>query len=312
LDLKEGVIIKSTGSWYKVRLGKDESLDCKFKGKYKIKGIRSTNPLAVGDKVKVRVDDDGVGLISEILDRKNYIIRRSSNLSKETQIIAANVDIAFLIITIAYPNTHSGFIDRFLASAEAYRIPVQIIFNKVDLYNEDQTIKKNEWIDIYEKIGYPCHNISALNSDDVMTIANIIEGKICVFAGNSGVGKSTLVNSIDPSFKLKTAEISAYHSKGKHTTTFAEMYELDNGGFIIDTPGIKGFGVFDMYKEEISHFFIEIFRLSEACQYNNCTHTHEPKCAVKSAVESGQISEQRYFNYIKLIEDDHEKHRTGY
>ncbi len=310
--MKEGIIIKSTGSWYKVRLDKGVTIDCKFKGKFKIKGIRTTNPLAVGDKVKVRVEEDEFGLITEIIQRKNYIIRKASNLSKESQIIAANIDIAFLVITIAYPTTHSGFVDRFLASAEAYRIPVHIIFNKTDRYNDEQLKQMNDWIAIYEKIGYPCHSISALNKSDVGKIKELIAANICVFAGNSGVGKSTLVNSIDATLNLRTDEISDYHNKGKHTTTFAEMFELNNGGFVIDTPGIKGFGVIDMQREEIFHFFREIFEESANCQYNNCTHTHEPKCAVKVAVEEGEISEQRYENYIKLYYDENDKHRVGY
>ena len=306
----EGLVIKSTGSWYQVLTADKRQVDCKFKGKFKIKGIRNTNPIAVGDHVKFIVDTtDGTGLITEIKERSNYIIRRATNLSKETQIIASNIDLAFLVLTIAYPTLRIGFIDRFLATAEAYRIPVRIIFNKIDRYNEKQLQEMQNLIDIYERVGYPCHTISAINNEGVDEIKDLISEKVCVFAGNSGVGKSTLANVIDPSLNLRTSEISDVHNKGKHTTTFAQMYEIENGGYLIDTPGIKGFGVFDMYKEEIFHFFPEIFRVSEHCQYNNCTHTHEPKCAVKQAVVDGEISELRYNSYLNILYDENEKYR---
>ncbi len=302
--------MKSTGSWYRVLTPDNEIVDCKFRGKYRIKGIRSTNPIAVGDHVQFIIDPvDNTGLITEIEDRKNYIIRRSTNLSKETQIIAANIDLAFLIVTIAYPTPRIGFIDRFLASAEAYQIPVQILFNKTDLYSESQLSKMYMLIDIYEKVGYPCLAISAIDGKNVEIVKNRMEGKVCVFAGNSGVGKSTLANAIDPSLALKTNEISQSHKKGKHTTTFAQMFKLKNDSYIIDTPGIKGFGVFDMYKEEIFHFFPEIFRVSDQCRYNNCTHTHEPNCAVKKAIEEGTISELRYNSYLNILRDEHNKYR---
>ena len=306
----KGLVIKSTGSWYRVLASGSKVVECKFKGKFKIKGIRNTNPIAVGDHVNFIVDtSDGTGLITEIENRTNYIIRRSTNLSKETQIIAANIDLAFLILTVAYPTMRIGFIDRFLATAEAYRIPVQLIFNKIDRYNEKQLTGMNELLYIYKKVGYPCHTISALKGENISTIKDQLTGKVCVFAGNSGVGKSTLANAIDPTLNLKTDEISDAHNKGKHTTTFAQMYPLENGGFLIDTPGIKGFGVFDMYKEEIFHFFPEIFRVSAGCQFHNCTHTHEPKCAVKQAVMDGEISELRYNSYLNIYYDEHEKHR---
>lgn len=310
----KGLVIKSTGSWYRVLNADKQLVDCTFKGKYRIKGIRSTNPIAVGDHVKYIVNStDGTGTITEIEDRKNYIIRRSTNLSKETQIIAANIDLAFLIVTIAFPDLRIGFVDRFLASAEAYRIPVQILFNKVDLYTEKQLMEMERLTEIYEKVGYPCLAISAVSGRNIQVLKERIAGKVCVFSGNSGVGKSTLANVIDPSLNLKTDKISDAHKKGKHTTTFAHMYPLENGSFLIDTPGIKGFGVFDFDKDEIFHFFPEIFKASHHCQYNNCSHTHEPKCAVKLAVEDGDISESRYTSYLNILFDENDKHRQkGY
>lgn len=307
---KKGLVIKSTGNRYKVLDADKDVVNCIFKGKYKIKGIRSTNPIAVGDNVSFIINQgDETGLITHISDRKNYIIRRSTNLSKETQIIAANIDLAFLIVSITKPTLRIGFIDRFLSSAVAYRIPVQIIFNKVDLYTDNDLDKMKELISIYEKIGNPCHVVSAINKDNIDDIKSIIAGKICLFTGNSGVGKSTLANAIEPGLDLKTSEISNYHKKGKHTTTFAQMFELSNGGFLIDTPGIKGFGIHDMQKEEIYHFFPEIFKESANCKFNNCTHTHEPGCAVIKAVADGKISNLRYKSYVNILEDDNDKHR---
>ncbi|MCF8372173.1 MAG: ribosome small subunit-dependent GTPase A [Bacteroidales bacterium] len=310
----KGLVIKSTGSWYRVLAADKKLVDCKFKGKYRIKGIRSTNPIAVGDHVQFIVDStDGTGTITEIEDRKNYIIRRSTNLSKETQIIAANIDLAFLIVTIAFPDLRIGFVDRFLASAEAYRTPVQILFNKVDLYTQKQLMEMEKLTEIYEKVGYSCLAISATQGKNIQVLKERIAGNVCVFSGNSGVGKSTLANVIDPSLNLKTDEISDAHKKGKHTTTFAQMYPLENGSFLIDTPGIKGFGVFDFDKDEVFHFFPEIFKASHYCQYNNCSHTHEPKCAVKLAVEDGEISESRYTSYLNILFDENDKHRQkGY
>ena len=305
----EGLVIKSTGSWYKV-LGKDGLItDCRVKGKFKISNIRNTNPIAVGDKVFFFPDKDNIGLIYEIEERKNYIIRRSTNLSKETQIIASNIDLAFLIVTITSPTLKPGFVDRFLATAEAYRIPVQIVFNKIDLYKDKHKAEMENLIGIYEKVGYKCHRILAKDPASTQVIKDLIKGNICVLAGNSGVGKSTLANTIEPGLNLKTSDISDHHSKGKHTTTFAQMHLTSNGGFLIDTPGIKGFGVFDMLKEEISHFFPEIFRASNECKYNNCTHTHEPGCNVIASVENGEISETRYTNYLRILEDENDKYR---
>lgn len=310
----KGLVMKSTGSWYRVLTADKQLVDCKFKGKFKIKGIRSTNPIAVGDHVQFTVDKtDGTGMITQIEDRKNYIIRRSTNLSKETQIIAANIDVAYLIVTIILPDIRIGFVDRFLASAEAYRIPVIILFNKVDLYTDTHLAEMKKLTGIYEKVGYPCLAISAVKGINIDVLQEQIIGKVCVFSGNSGVGKSTLANVIDPSLNLKTSEISDAHKKGKHTTTFAQMYELKNGGYLIDTPGIKGFGVFDFDKDEVFHFFPEIFKASHHCQYNNCSHTHEPKCAVKQAVEEGEISESRYTSYLNILFDENDKHRQkGY
>ncbi len=307
---KTGLVIKSTGNRYKVLTEDKRIIDCTFKGKFKIHGIRSTNPIAVGDKVSYIINEsDEIGLITQIFDRKNYIIRRSTNLSKETQIIAANIDIAFLIVTIINPILRIGFIDRFLANAIAYQIPVRIIFNKTDIYSATENARMEELIDIYEKTGVPCHKVSAKNSEGIKEIQDLISGKVCLFTGNSGVGKSTLANVIEPGLNLKTSEISNYHKKGKHTTTFAQMFELSNGGFLIDTPGIKGFGIFNIQKEELYHFFPEIFNESENCRFNNCTHTHEPDCAVIKAVEEGRISSLRYNSYISILNDSNDKYR---
>ncbi len=309
-ESKNSLVIKSTGNRYKVLTENNEVIDCTFKGKFKIQGIRSTNPIAVGDRVSYIINDsDETGLITEISERKNYIVRRSTNLSKETQIIAANIDIAFLIVTIKNPVLRIGFIDRFLANAIAYRIPVHIIFNKTDIYSKTDTAKMEELINIYENTGIKCHHVSAANNENIKEIKEIISGKVCLFTGNSGVGKSTLANVIEPGLNLKTSEISDYHKKGKHTTTFAQMFELSNGGFLIDTPGIKGFGIFNIQKEELYHFFPEIFKESANCRFNNCTHTHEPDCAVIKAVNEGRISSLRYNSYINILNDSNDKYR---
>lgn len=286
---------------------------CTFKGKFKISGIRSTNPIAVGDYADVRLEEDHqTGLITSIEDRKNYIIRRASNLSKETQIIAANLDLAFLVITMARPGTQPGFIDRFLASAEAYRIPVVLLINKMDDYTAEELEEADNLRIIYTAIGYEVLMISAFRSEDIVKIREMTSGKVCLFAGNSGVGKSTLTNAVEPGLDLKTAEISSYHSKGKHTTTFAQMYPLSNQGYLIDTPGIKGFGVFDFDPYEISHFFPEIFRIGKECRFGNCIHLEEPGCAVRNGLESGKISESRYASYLSILQDENEKYRKAY
>jgi len=314
--LKKGIVIKSTGSWYTVKTEEGNLVESRIKGNLRLKGIRSTNPIAVGDHVEIAESNEDnnigsqvVGLIHKILPRNNYIIRKSPNLSKESHIIAANIDQAFLIVTIKFPVTTTTFIDRFLVSAEAYRIPCHLIFNKIDLYNEEQTATMNSLIEIYEMAGYQCLKISGKNEIGIDELKQIMTNKTNVFSGHSGVGKSTIINSLQSNIILKTAEISEAHFSGKHTTTNSEMYELDFGGYIIDTPGIKGFGVLEMEKEEISHYFPEIFRLLNECQFYNCTHTHEPHCAVKKSVEEGKIALSRYRSYLGLLEGE-EKYRN--
>ncbi|WP_249414427.1 ribosome small subunit-dependent GTPase A [Marinifilum caeruleilacunae] len=307
--LKEGLVIKSTGSWYTVKTNDGEVHNCRIKGRFRMEGIRTTNPIAVGDRVDFEEDKESKVVVN-IHDRKNYIIRKSSNLSKHSQIIASNVDHAYLIVTVNYPLTTTTFIDRFLAAAEAYRIPVSLIFNKIDRYRPNDMDRLNELKGIYEKIGYKCYEISAKNGTHLDIIKDALKDHINLLSGHSGVGKSTLINAIQPGLDLKTGEISEAHSQGKHTTTFSEMFELDFGGYIIDTPGIRGFGTIDMEKEEMSHFFPEIFETSQNCQFNNCSHIHEPKCAVKAAVEAGEISITRYESYLGMImEDEDSKYR---
>lgn len=309
----KGLVIKNTGSWYQVKTDDGRTIECKIKGNFRLKGIRSTNPVAVGDRVRIAVNREETAYIHEIEDRKNYIIRRSSNLSKQSHILAANLDQCMLIVTVNYPETSTTFIDRFLASAEAYRIPVKLIFNKIDVYNDDELHYLDALINLYSQIGYPCFQISAIEGKGIETIKKELAGKITLFSGHSGVGKSTLINSILPEVNLKTGEISAYHNKGMHTTTFSEMFPIDEGGYIIDTPGIKGFGTFDMEEEEIGHYFPEIFKASVHCKYGNCTHRHEPGCAVRQAIEQHLISESRYTSYLSMLEDKEEgKYRAAY
>lgn len=309
-NLLKGIVTKSTGSWYSVKHD-NRIIQCRIKGKFRIKGIRTTNPLAVGDIVHFLMnEEDDTGTISKIEPRKNYIIRRSINLSREAHIIAANIDQAFLIVTLAKPETSIGFIDRFLISAQAYRIPVHIVFNKIDLYSPELTEKMEKYIKIYESVGYPCHKTSAVNDEGIDEIKALMHKKVNVLSGHSGVGKSSIINKIDPFLKLKIGEVSDYHNKGIHTTTFTEMFDLAFGGSIIDTPGIKGFGTVDMENENISHYFPEMFKVSENCKFHNCTHTHEPNCAVKQAVENGEISELRYKSYLAIKADPNDKYRT--
>ena len=278
-----------------------------------MKGIRSTNPIAVGDRVQIAINSEGTAFITEVEDRKNYIIRRASNLSKQSHIIAANHDLCMLVVTVNYPETSTIFIDRFLASAEAYRVPVALVFNKTDLYSEDELRYLDGLINLYTHIGYPCFRISARNEEGIQEIKEELKGKITLFSGHSGVGKSTLINAILPEVNLKTGEISTAHNKGMHTTTFSEMFPVEGNGYIIDTPGIKGFGTFDMKDEEIGHYFKEIFEFSAHCKYGNCTHRHEPGCAVREAVENHYISESRYTSYLNILEDREEgKYRAAY
>lgn len=308
-----GLVIKNTGSWYQVKTEDGRLVECKIKGNFRLKGIRSTNPIAVGDNVQIIMNQEGTAFISEIEDRKNYIVRRSSNLSKQSHILAANLDQCLLVVTVNYPETSTIFIDRFLASAEAYRVPVKLVFNKIDAYSEDELRYLEALITLYTQIGYPCLKISARNGDGLEEVKQALEGNITLFSGHSGVGKSTLINSLLPDIDIKTAEISTYHNKGMHTTTFSEMFSVTGDGYIIDTPGIKGFGTFDMKDEEVGHYFKEIFETSDKCKYNNCTHRHEPGCAVREAVEQHLISESRYTSYLNILEDKEEgKYRAAY
>lgn len=298
-----GVVLKSTGSWYTVLDESNHILECRIKGVFRMKGIKSTNPIAVGDRVSFDMEADGNGVIHAIEERKNYIIRKSINLSKQSHILAANVDQAFLIATLAMPRTSAGFIDRFLLTAEAYHIPVSIFFNKADLFeNEPERMKElDEFIAIYTSIGYSCYKISVKHAKDIELLRQLSKDKITLIAGHSGVGKSTLVNAMDQQLDLRVGQISDAHSKGKHTTTFAEMHPLIYGGFVIDTPGIKELGLVDMEKEELSDYFPEMRALKQECKFNNCLHLNEPKCAVIKAVEEGRVALSRYNTYLGIM-----------
>ena len=307
-----GLVIKNTGSWYTVLTDDGQFFDCKVKGNFRLKGIRSTNPVAVGDRVQIVTNQEGTAFITEIEDRRNYIIRKSINLSKQSHIIAANVDQALLVVTVNYPQTSTTFIDRFLASAEAYRVPVILVFNKTDLFNADEAHYQQMMITLYETIGYQCLKISAETGEGVDALKQFLPGKITLLSGNSGVGKSTLINCLVPDANLRTSEISDAHNTGLHTTTFSEMIPLDEG-WLIDTPGIKGFGTFDMEPEELTSYFKEIFRFSQDCRFSNCTHTHEPGCAVLKALEDHLISQSRYQSYLSMLNDkDEGKYREAY
>lgn len=308
-----GLVVKNTGSWYTVKTDSGQLIDCKLKGNFRLKGIRSTSPVAVGDFVQIVTNAEGTAMITAIDDRKNYIIRKSPNLSKQSQIIAANLDQAFLLVTIKYPETSTIFIDRFLAGAEAYRIPVVLVFNKTDLLNEEEHHYQQMMMNLYETIGYHCVEISAETGQGMEAIDALLVQKVTLLSGNSGVGKSTLINVLIPHAEQRTAEISDAHGTGIHTTTFSEMIALPHGGYVIDTPGIKGFGTFDIEPEELTSYFKEIFAFSKDCKFNNCTHTHEPGCAVRTAVENHYISESRYQSYLSMLDDKEEnKYREPY
>ena len=309
----KGLVVKNTGSWYTVLTDDGQLIESKVKGNFRLKGIRSTNPVAVGDRVELVANAEGTAFITAIEDRRNYIIRRSQNLSKQSHIIAANVDQAFLVVTVDFPQTSTTFIDRFLASAEAYRVPVVLVFNKTDLLDADLLRYQQMMMALYENIGYHCVAISAETGEGVEALRPLLQQKITLLSGNSGVGKSTLINRLVPGANLRTAEISDAHNTGQHTTTFSEMISLPDGGWLIDTPGIKGFGTFDMEPEELTSYFPEIFRFSKDCRFSNCTHTHEPGCAVLQALEDHFIAQSRYQSYLSMMEDkDGSKYREAY
>ena len=309
----KGVIYKSTGSWYSVKSEDGLFYKCKIKGKFRIKGIKSTNPIAVGDNVFFELEkkgDETIGIIYSIEDRKNYIIRKSVNLSKQTHIIAANLDQGFLMVTLNSPTTYTSFIDRFLVTAEAYEIPAILLFNKIDSYNEAERGEVNYLMQMYKAIGYKCIELSAKNGINIDAVQELMKDKISMFSGHSGVGKSTLVNALEPGFKLKTAEISEQHLQGQHTTTFAEMYDLSFGAQIIDTPGIRGFGIVAMEKDEIGDYFPEFFKLKSECKFNNCMHIDEPKCAIKEALDANEVSWSRYRSYVQMVNEEDDNYRT--
>lgn len=312
----EALVIRNTGSWYVVRTADGAEIDCKIKGNFRLKGIRSTNPIAVGDRVKIAVNESGTGFITEILTRKNYIIRRASNLSKESHILASNLDQALLIVTLAHPTTSLTFIDRFLATAEAYRVPAVIVINKTDLLADPEDMELLDAVKyLYEMIGYTVVATSAKSGEGIDSLRELLSGKTTLISGNSGVGKTTLINELIPGLNLRTAEISEVHDTGMHTTTFSEMFQLpdDENSYIIDTPGVRGFGTIEMDEYEASHFFPEIFKIGAECRFNNCTHTHEPHCAVLKALEDGYIAQSRYTSYLSILEDSNpDKYRKPF
>jgi ribosome biogenesis GTPase / thiamine phosphate phosphatase len=308
--LEKGVVLKSTGSRYRVYYGEGNIINCSIKGKLRIQEFRTTNPVAVGDFILFETEQKtNSGIITEVLDRKNYILRKASNLSKHSQILAANIDQLFLMITIILPETPFEFIDRFLITAEAYRVPAKIIINKTDLYGEQESAKMEYLESIYTNIGYECIRLSLRELTNLELVKQLMKGKTSLISGNSGVGKTTLLNALNPLLHLKTAEISEYHKQGKHITTFPEMHQMPFDAFVIDTPGIKGFGVVDMKRNEIYHFFREIFSTSKGCRFNNCLHLDEPGCAVRSAVEKGEIAFLRYKSYLNIMDGDNGKYR---
>ena len=316
MKMQQGLVVKNTGSWYIVRCDDGAEISCKIKGNLRLKGFRCTNPVAVGDNVEIEVKEDGTAFIRSILPRRNYIIRRASNLSREFQILAANLDMAVLVVTLVNPVTSTVFIDRFLATAEAYQVPAIVVFNKIDLLTEPED---RELLDaivyLYRSIGYTVVPMSTLTGEGLDALQEQLRGKTALFSGNSGVGKSSIINLLVPDAQLRVGEISEVHHTGMHTTTFSEMLDIpgDNAGHIIDTPGVKGFGTIDFEKSEIAHYFPEIFKVSKECKYNNCTHTHEPGCAVREAVEESRISQSRYNSYLSIMEDtDPDKYRKPY
>ncbi|MEM8929356.1 MAG: ribosome small subunit-dependent GTPase A [Bacteroidota bacterium] len=310
----QGIVYKSTGSWYTVKAEDGQFYECRIKGKFRIKGIKSTNPVAVGDEVIFELEtvgNDTLGIIIAISERKNYIIRKSVNLSKQVHIIASNLDQAFLMITLNNPTTYTSFIDRFLVTAEAYDIPAILLFNKMDSYDEDEKVEVDYLIALYKNIGYRTILLSAKKGENIEEVRNIMKGKTSMFSGNSGVGKSTLINALEPDLDLKTAEISDQHLQGQHTTTFAEMYDLSFGAQIIDTPGIKGFGIVEMERDELGDYFPEFFQLKSQCKFNNCLHLDEPHCAIKKGLENNELAWSRYRSYVQMMEEDvTENYRT--
>ncbi|MBQ2367986.1 MAG: ribosome small subunit-dependent GTPase A [Bacteroidaceae bacterium] len=307
----QGLVVKNTGNIYSVKTD-GGVVECRIKGNFRLKDIKSTNPVAVGDYVKISMREDNTAYISDILPRRNYIVRKASNLSKQSHILAANVDVCLLVVTVNYPATSTTFIDRFLASAEAYRVPVVLVFNKADLYNEAELASMESLIALYESIGYRCLRTVATDGRGIEELKEIVKGRVSLLAGNSGVGKSSLVNAVSPETAARIGEISKIHNKGMHTTTYSEMFELMPGSYLVDTPGVKGFGTYDMEIEEIADYFIEIFECSKGCRFGNCTHIHEPGCAVVAAVERGDIALSRYSSYLSMIEEKKEgKYRAS-
>lgn len=310
----DGLVIKNTGSWYIVLTDDGREIPSKIKGNFRIKGIRTTNPVAVGDRAALSVNAEDTGFITSIYPRKNYIIRRASNLSKESHILAANVDRAFLVVTIDHPVTSTTFIDRFLASAEAYNVPVTLVFNKTDLLADEESRELLEAFDyLYSSIGYDTLMVCGRTGVGIEALTAAMAGNVNLLAGNSGVGKSTIINKLIPGVSAKTGDISQQHDTGQHTTTFSEAYPLPDGGWVIDTPGVKGFGTIDFQRNEVAHYFPEIFRISEGCRYGDCTHTHEPGCAVLQALEDSRIARSRYSSYLSILEDvDPDKYRKPF